>query len=300
MGGSETHRNELARLEREYWNERFRKDGNPADLRGPYSSSDFFRDDWGLLAYVERILAGVAPGRILEVGTGLGSQAIPLALHHGFGAVVTDVAIEALRLNRRAAVEIRPEAPIDYTVADADRLPFADASFDVVLLHAALHHLARPRAAIEEMARCLRPDGLFVLGYEPNRRVFAPFRRLASRLRLTERYSRRFVADRYSVADDETPGFFADELRRWVEASDLAVEWLEPVWLVAAFAYELPALRHLVTGRYGRAPARLRDWSRRADRLLFSRLPAARRWCFAWTLGARKPATAVRASKPGR
>lgn len=40
-----------------------------------------------------------------------------------------------------------------------DRLPFADASFDVVTLLAVLEHLSQPRRMVEEIARVLRPGG---------------------------------------------------------------------------------------------------------------------------------------------
>lgn len=279
----------LPRSEREYWDARFAAEGDAKQLAAAYAAPDFFADAWGLLAYVERILERMPRGsRILEIGTGLGSQAIPLALHHGFRAVVTDVSACALALNRDALAALGGSPAVEYHVADADHLPYEDGSFDVVLLHAALHHLPEPRSALREASRCLRPGGLLVLGYEPNRRVFAPLRRLAGALRLTEKHSRRLVPDRYSVADDETPGFFARELRAWVEESGLALEWMEPVWLVAALVYHLPALSHVLLRRWFEVPDSLRRSARRLDKRLFAVLPPARQLCFAWSLGAAK------------
>src|SRR5258707_443275 len=43
--------------------------------------------------------------------------------------------------------------------APAEKLPFPDASFDVVLCHMVLHFLPDPAAAIAEAARVLRPRG---------------------------------------------------------------------------------------------------------------------------------------------
>src|SRR5262245_3674688 len=47
-----------------------------------------------------------------------------------------------------------------FEVADAFRLPFDADAFDLVLTRLALHHLPDPSAAIQEMARVLRPGGL--------------------------------------------------------------------------------------------------------------------------------------------
>jgi ubiquinone/menaquinone biosynthesis C-methylase UbiE len=47
--------------------------------------------------------------------------------------------------------------------ANAARLPFADASFDLVFCRAAVHHFAEPGAQVGEMARVCRPGGRVVL-----------------------------------------------------------------------------------------------------------------------------------------
>jgi SAM-dependent methyltransferase len=279
----------LATLEREYWNERFARDADHADLHRLYGDADFVHDDWGLLAYLDRVRTMLPPGStILEVGTGLGSCAIPLALHHAVRAVVTDVAERALVLNRRVAADLSADASVEYYAADALHLPFADAVFDAVMTHAALHHLEQPGDAVREMARCLRPGGLLVLGYEPNRTVLAPLRWVAGRLRLSERYSRRFVPGRYSVADDEARGFSPGELTAWLEQSGLRLEWMTPVWLVGAVLYHVQALVHAVSGRWIAIPARLQRSARALDRKLLLRTPAVRRLSFAWSVGARK------------
>lgn len=279
----------VTQLEREYWDQRFGQQSDLSPLLRLYESPAFFDDDWGLHRYHRRVLAAVGPGAtILEIGAGVGSHAIALALHHGFSAVVTDVAVAGLARNREAVAALGKPAAIEYYAAEADHLPFPDNAFDVVLLHAALHHLPAPRSAVREMARCVRPGGLLVLGYEPNRTVFKPLRQLADRLRITERYSRRFVANRYSVADDETPGFSARELRTWMTENGLDIDWLEPVWFVTAVLYHLPVLAELVLRRSVSVPARARRLGRMLDRSVFARTPGVRNLCLAWSLGARK------------
>jgi SAM-dependent methyltransferase len=53
--------------------------------------------------------------------------------------------------------------------ADAESLPFADESFDLVLGHAVLHHLPDLEAAFAEFRRVLRPGGRIVFAGEPSR-----------------------------------------------------------------------------------------------------------------------------------
>ncbi|MGA2929695.1 MAG: class I SAM-dependent methyltransferase [Solirubrobacteraceae bacterium] len=53
--------------------------------------------------------------------------------------------------------------------ADAESLPFADASFDLVLGHAVLHHLPDLRKAFAEFHRVLRPGGRIAFAGEPSR-----------------------------------------------------------------------------------------------------------------------------------
>lgn len=49
-----------------------------------------------------------------------------------------------------------------FEVADALSLPYADASFDAVIIVNALHLLPEPEFALREIARVLRPDGILI------------------------------------------------------------------------------------------------------------------------------------------
>jgi ubiquinone/menaquinone biosynthesis C-methylase UbiE len=51
----------------------------------------------------------------------------------------------------------------------AEDLPFEDATFDLVTAYSVLHHLADHRPALAEVARVLRPGGVFYVDLEPNR-----------------------------------------------------------------------------------------------------------------------------------
>ena len=82
--------------------------------------------------------------------------------------------------------------PIDYGVDLRERLPYDDASFDVVLLVEVVEHLSDHQAALGELARILKPGGALILttpnvmrlnsrvhfmlsGYHKTKRRFIPF-----------------------------------------------------------------------------------------------------------------------------
>lgn len=72
------------------------------------------------------------------------------------GARVVSVDISSGAARRAAERARRYGAPFVPVVADAERLPFADGSFDLVLVHDGLHHLGDPVGALREMARVSR------------------------------------------------------------------------------------------------------------------------------------------------
>lgn len=272
-----------------YWNRRFEQETDLLDLERIYKSMIYFEDNWGISHYMNHILANYPPRtRVLEVGAGLVSQAVPLALFHGYPIVITDISMASLLANRKVVQKMNPRASVGYSVADADNLPFNNGAFDVVLTHATLHHLPDPKHTVKEMIRCLRSNGLLILGHEPNRRVFGPLRKLASGIHITERYTRRFVDGMYSVADEETPGFFGGELRRWMNEYGMEIVWMKPIWFTSAILYNVPALTSIILRKSVSVPDALRRWSLRFDSRILSQVPLLRECGLFWSLGASK------------
>ena len=96
-----------------------------------------------------------APGRRLaDVGGGTGNYALPFA-REGWEVVVADASPEMLE--RAAAKGLATVA------ADAQALPFGDASFDAAMLISMLHHVDDPPRAVREAQRIVRPGGIVVL-----------------------------------------------------------------------------------------------------------------------------------------
>lgn len=99
--------------------------------------------------------AGVEAGtRVLDVGTGPGFVALAASAR---GASVTGVDQSA------AMVAIACAAGVDAVASCVERLPFRDASYDAAVAGYLLNHLARPEAAVAELARVLRAGGRLAL-----------------------------------------------------------------------------------------------------------------------------------------
>ncbi len=98
----------------------------------------------------------VAGARLLEVGCGMGTDLLQFARG---GAHVTgvDLVPRSLEITRHR-FQIYGERG-DFLVADAERLPFADDSFDVVYSNGVLHHTPGTDCAVGEIHRVLRRGG---------------------------------------------------------------------------------------------------------------------------------------------
>jgi ubiquinone/menaquinone biosynthesis C-methylase UbiE len=80
---------------------------------------------------------------------------------------VTDLSPGMVRVALRNASHLGLD--VDGRVADAERIPYEDNSFDLVVGHAVLHHIPDLPAAFGEILRVLKPGGRFVFAGEPTR-----------------------------------------------------------------------------------------------------------------------------------
>jgi SAM-dependent methyltransferase len=103
----------------------------------------------GFFERLDSLLPTAAPGRILEVGTGEGEVARRVAARYPGAAL--------------AALDLPDHRLSANVFGDAARLPFPDGAFDLVLAVEVLEHLPDPAAAVDELARVLRPLGTAVL-----------------------------------------------------------------------------------------------------------------------------------------
>ena len=98
--------------------------------------------------------------RILDVGCGPGTITLDLARLAGAGSVVGIDRSDAVLHEARAAAASACMVNVDFAVGDVYSLDSETDAFDVVHAHQVLQHLSDPVAALREMGRVCRPDGL--------------------------------------------------------------------------------------------------------------------------------------------
>ena len=116
--------------------------------------------------------------KILDVGTGEGRMAITLALnnyHVLTGELESDESVYAKRNWLESAKKAEVDHLITYTPFDAERMPFEDASFDIVFIAGSLHHIKDGQAAYNESVRVIKTSGKICI-FEPNLRAIGIIR----------------------------------------------------------------------------------------------------------------------------
>jgi ubiquinone/menaquinone biosynthesis C-methylase UbiE len=100
---------------------------------------------------------------VLDCGCGPGGISVTLAERVPQGRVVgIDVEDSQLDMGRREAQQ-RGIGNVGFHHASVYALSFADGTFDAVLAHAVIYHLAEPMKALRELWRVLKPGGLIGL-----------------------------------------------------------------------------------------------------------------------------------------
>ena len=165
-------------------------------------------------------------GVVLDIGTGQGHSLPELAARFAptqIHALDPEPDFEA----RCAEMAKACPVPVTLHAAHAEHIPLPDASVDMVLCHQTLHHIVDQAAALDEVARVLKPGGLLLLAESTRAYIHSWIIRLLFRHPMhVQRTADEFIA----LVRDAGLQVDADRISTpylWWSRSDLgAREWL--------------------------------------------------------------------------
>lgn len=117
-----------------------------------------------LLARYRDLFGDIAGRRVLDIGCGFGGKTVVYA---EAGASVTGVDIDPVHVAQSRLYEREQGSGARFLAGDAERLPFADGVFDLVVANDSMEHFPNPEAALPELARVVRPGGGVFLFFTP-------------------------------------------------------------------------------------------------------------------------------------
>jgi len=113
----------------------------------------------------QRLMKAIDAGegdRALDVGTGTGLIAIEVAKRTGEKVVAIDLTPEMLEIAKSNIQKAHLTDKIELNCCPAEKLPFANTSFDLVTSALAIHHMQVPQV-LSEMVRVLKKGGRLVI-----------------------------------------------------------------------------------------------------------------------------------------
>lgn len=112
---------------------------------------------WALYSYLRSL--DLNGKRLLVVGCGFGEDALRIA-RLGASVSAFDLSPESVEIARGRAE--REGLAIDFSVAPAEKLPYGDGQFDVVVAHDVLHH-CDVAPTVAEVRRVIKSGGLWIV-----------------------------------------------------------------------------------------------------------------------------------------
>jgi demethylmenaquinone methyltransferase/2-methoxy-6-polyprenyl-1,4-benzoquinol methylase len=159
------------------------------------------------------------PGeRVLDLAAGTGSSSMPFAAA-GAQVVAADFSLGMLRVGKAAHPDL------DLLAGDALRLPFADASFDVVTISFGLRNVSDVDTALGEMARVTKPGGRLVV-CEFSHPTWAPWRTVYVEYLMRALPS----AARVVSSNPDAYVYLAESIRAWPDQAGLAQRLAAAGW----------------------------------------------------------------------
>lgn len=127
--------------------------------------------DTALLSLLRAALHAAPRPSVLDVATGTGRAPLLLTADPTFSGrvVALDLTPQMVREAVRKEQAAGPAGRVGWHIAEAGNLPWPAAVFDLATCLEALEYFPRPRRALAELARVIRPGGALVLSKVPDR-----------------------------------------------------------------------------------------------------------------------------------
>lgn len=226
---------------------------------------------------------------VLEVSGGGGLEACRLK-EMGLTVIESDIAVGMVKRARKRATDEGQDTHSVFVVCDAEMIPCQDQSLDAVLIVAALHHLPSPERFIAAAKNALKPGGLLVIGFEPNRWPYFTVILMLRFLKKMMHPLRNISPGETSIGDMETKGFVEADFERFLKTEGLKKLRLQRIWYLGGFVQF--AVSYI---NKNRPVERMIDLPLVLQRELvafddfLSLIPLLRRLCWHWTLVAQLP-----------
>lgn len=111
-----------------------------------------------LWAYTKENLGDIKGKTILDLGCGLGREAVLFAME---GAVVTGIDLSEVSIKKARELAMKMGVDVTFKVGNVDQIDFKD-EFDIVYCRGSLHHLPDPEKTIERSYGFLKEGGVMV------------------------------------------------------------------------------------------------------------------------------------------
>jgi len=224
---------------------------------------------------------------LLEVGSGDGNDANRIT-NLELTVIQSDISYEMVNLAKNSK---KNNSKTIYVVSDAEKIPCIDGSLDAIMIVGALHHLPSPITFFKEARRALSPNGIIIVGCEPNSWpyfIIYPCIRFLKKILRLDKYTKSRHSG-ISVGDQETEGFSYSDFKFFLNEANLKLVKIERIWFLFGFIHTTLSIINskLPKDKSIDLPIKLQKIIIFIDDLILS-VPIIKNLCWHWTLVVKK------------
>jgi ubiquinone/menaquinone biosynthesis C-methylase UbiE len=191
-------------------------------LRVKYLHADFLKP-----------IKGMKSPKILDACCGSGLDILNLS-KEGYEIFGVDISLEMVKLTSKRLKLNGMNSLV--AVSDVENLPFDSEFFDIIYICGALHHTT-PLKTLNEFKRCLKKDGLIIIGSEPNswQYKFKGIKKSKIGKRIIQIFRDDYTVNENSPGDHKTHGFSKKYLTELFNEVEMEIFSIKPIWFLNGF-----------------------------------------------------------------